>query len=131
MSRGAVFLNISSFSRMRSYRKDGRTAVLLKLVLPCVSDDTKEYFNVFYTSLAESYSSLADGISKRVDSTGVPVVVSVGFEVLIDIPKEHKYEKRKESLLIIKRTHRIRKGNKIKSGAFIDFFDTVQNIFLK
>ena len=124
-------MEISSFSRMRSYRNDGRTSALLKLVLPRMSEDGAEAFNTFYASLAESYSSLAEGISKRVERGGAPIVVSVGFEVLTDIPTEHKYEKHKENLLVIKRTHRIRRGAEIKSDSFVDLFDTERKIFVK
>ena len=124
-------MEISSFSRMRTYRNDGRTAALLKLALPRMCDGGEDAFNPFYASLAESYSSLAEGISKRVERGGTPIVVSVGFEVLTDIPTEHKYEKRKENLLIIKRTHRIRRGAEIESDSFVDLFDTERKIFIK
>ena len=125
-------MEISSFSRMRSYRNDGRTSALLKLVLPRMSEDgSEEPFNTFYASLAEFYSSLAEGISKRVERDGAPTVVSVGFEVLTDIPTEHKHEKHKENLLIIKRTHRIRRGAEIESDSFVDLFDTERKIFVK
>ena len=124
-------MEISSFSRMRTYRNNGRTSALLKLVLPHMRDDGEEAFNTFYASLAESYSTLAEGISKRVERGGAPTVVSVGFEVLTDIPTLRKYGKNKENLLVIKRTHRIRRWSEIKTGEFVDVFDTERRIFIK
>ena len=126
-SERGVFVEILSFSRMRSYRKNGRTAALLKLVLPRANDDGQEVFNGFYTDLAECYASVAEGLAASAGGASLPIVLSVNFEVLHDTPDL----RRKEKLVAIKRTHRIRCGEKYTSGAFVDCFDTKRKIFLK
>ena len=120
-------MEILSFSRMRSYRKNGRTAALLKLVLPRANDDGQEVFNGFYTDLAECYASVAEGLATSAGGASLPIVLSVNFEVLETKGDDLTEEKNLE----IKRTHRIRCGEKYTSGAFVDCFDTKRKIFLK
>ena len=126
-SERGVFVEILSFSRMRSYRKNGRTAALLKLVLPRANDDGQEVFNGFYTDLAECYASIAEGLAASAGGASLPIVLSVNFEVLHDTPDL----RRKEKLVAIKRTHRIRCGEKSSAGAFLDFYNADKQIFIK
>ena len=120
-------MQILSFSRMRSYRKNGRTSAILKLVLPRTSGEVHERFNSCYLSLAEAYSALAEDISKSLPNEKYTAVISVDFEVLPDTPEPP----RKENLVAIKRTHRIRCGEKSSAGAFLDFYNADKEIFIK
>ena len=120
-------MEILSFSRMRSYRKNGRTSAILKLVLPHTSGESHERFNSCYLSLAESYLALAEEISNSLTNEKYIAVISVDFEVLPDTPEPP----RKENLVAIKRTHRIRCGEKSSAGAFLDFYNADKEIFIK
>ena len=120
-------MEISSFSRMRSYRNGAHTSAILKLVLPRDADAENEAFNSFYASLAECYSELAEHISQDMPSGASPAVVSVDFEVLVDAPEIN----REENLITIKRTHRVRCGAKSSVGSFVDCFDMSRKIFIK
>ena len=112
---------------MRSYRKNGRTSAILKLVLPHTSGESHERFNSCYLSLAESYLALAEEISNSLTNEKYIAVISVDFEVLPDTPEPP----RKENLVAIKRTHRIRCGEKSSAGAFLDFYNADKEIFIK
>ena len=120
-------MEILSFSRMRSYRKNGRTSAILKLVLPHTSGESHERFNSCYLSLAESYLALAEEISNSLTNEKYTAVISVDFEVLPDTPEPP----RKENLVAIKRTHRIRCAERVTVGEFFDFYDTKRSIFIK
>lgn len=119
-------MEISSFSRMRSYRKDGYTSALLKLVLPCAKE-AEEAFDVFYTDLAECYALVAEKLSDEAQSGRAPVVISVDFQLLTQTPDDSIGE----SVIAIKRIHRIRRGDKHTDGAFVDYFDEKRKIFVK
>jgi hypothetical protein len=112
---------------MRSYRKNGRTSAILKMVLPHTSGESQERFNSCYLSLAESYLALAEEISNSLTNEKYTAVISVDFEVLPDTPEPP----RKENLVAIKRTHRIRCGEKSSAGAFLDFYNADKEIFIK
>ncbi len=120
-------MEISSFSRMRSYRKDGRTSALLKLVLPRSKDDGPEVFNGFYADLAECYSSVAEKLSEGKASALGPLVLSVDFEIFSQAPDALE----RENIIAIRRTHRIRCGDKYTCGTFVDLFDMKREIFIK
>lgn len=124
-------MDISSFSRMRSYRKDGRTVTLLKLLLPRLRDGDGSAFNSFYLALAERYPDAAGRIAENASTADGPTVISVGFEVCEQIPDAQRYEKTKENLIVIKRVHRIRIGASCTVSTVLDYYDSKRDIFLK
>ena len=120
-----------SFSRMRSYRKNNRTSVVLKLVLPRSHDGEEERFNSFYLSLAECYLDFAEKLSDSIPLGTQPTVISVNFEISEELPDGRLYEKNKENIVVIRRTHRIRCAEHVTVGEFLDFYDTKRGIFIK
>lgn len=124
-------MDISSFSRMRSYRKDGRTVILLKLLLPRLRDGEGSEFNSFYLALAERYLDIAGRISEDAPAGIAPTVISVVFELPEQIPDAKSYEKTKENLIVVKRVHRIRKGASSTVSTAFDYYDSRRDIFLK
>lgn len=120
-----------SFSRMRSYRKNNRTSVVLKLVLPRSHDGEEERFNSFYLSLAECYLAFAEKLSDSIPPGTQPTVISVNFEISEELPDGRLYEKNKENIVVIRRTHRIRCGARVTVGEFLDFYDTKRSVFIK
>ena len=124
-------MDISSFSRMRSYRKDGRTVTLLKLLLPRLRDGEDSEFNSFYLALAERYIDVAGRISEDFSTGNAPTVITVGFELPEEIPDAKSYEKIKENLIVVKRVHRIRRGSSWTSNTAFDYYDSRRDVFLK
>ena len=101
---------MNSFTRMRAFKKDGRLAVVLKITLPMLKEDGEfaEFFNSFYTSIADSYMKAVERDSSEVtlDKT-VKVLVEWG-----EVPKEMIKLKRREkkypgTFICISRTLRV------------------------
>ena len=116
---------------MCSYRKNNRTSVVLKLILPRSHDGEEESFNSFYLSLAECYIAFAEKLSDTTPPDAQPTVISVNFEISEEPLNGRLYEKNKENVVVIRRTHRIRCAKKVTVGEFLDFYDTKRSVFIK
>jgi len=121
-------VEISSFSRMKSYRKDGRTAALLKLVLPRAKDGEHGEFTSFYLSVADAYANAVEKLCKKNSDAAPPIVISVNYEAVrsgADASGEG------ESAITLKRIQRIRCGERSALKTFVDVYDTRRGVFLK
>ena len=122
---------MTSFSRMRAYRRDDRTVAVLKIILPRLDgeDTFSKYFNSFYTSIAESYFS---SLQRQVDGfcyDGV-VRVTVSFEELPPhgVRLKRRERRREDDLICISRTVRV---GGIKKTTEIDIFDKRRGVIIR
>ena len=126
---------IKSFSRMKSYRFDGRVVAILKLILPRAESENgdNKNFNALYTSLAETYMSMTEKLSHNAGGAGRrPITVSVSFAPL---QKEQKISKKRahssENILVIRRTVSVNDNGNVRRTEFVDMYDTALQVFIK
>ena len=122
-------MNISSFGRMRAYRKDGRIALILKLELPHIDsdDDAADVFNSFYEQLFNRISESADGLKREAPRGTAPDVLNVSFS---DITKEY-LDGAPNNRVAIKRIMRFRRGKNTEKREFVDVYDLKYGAFVK
>ena len=126
-------MNISSFSRMRCYRKNGRIAVILKLRLPFVQDSEKHTeFNGFYEKISERYLSLPQKTSYGAEAGALPAVISVDFCDISDVYADAnaKTAKKNPRITVIKRILKINVQEKITEKEYLDLYDEEKRLFI-
>lgn len=119
---------------MKAYRENGRLSVILKLSLPTAEAGNFEEFNLFYTSLAETYvKKLSDVCFPERREYKMPVTVTVGFENITEeyLHSHVKLLKRCKNPIVIKRHVRINMGGEIKYAEYNDIYDTTGGVFVK
>lgn len=129
-------MNILSFSRMKSYRKNGRVAIVLKLSLPRILEDTGiiEPFNNFYSALAEQYDLNISDITVVTENMNRPITVTVSFT---DITEEYtkSYGRKNKAttgdVIVIKRLVRINSDGQVRSAEYVDIYNMSLGLFVK
>ena len=129
-------MNILSFSRMKSYRKNGRLAIVLKLSLPRILEDTGiiKPFNDFYSALAERYDLNISDITVVTENMNRPITVTVSFT---DITEEYtksygrKNKANEGDVIVIKRLVRINSDGQVRSAEYMDIYNMSIGIFVK
>ena len=120
---------------MKSYRKDGRVRVILKLRLPRLFDETKESseFNAFYERLAEEYISSAEKLPHGTERDSRPTTVNIDFSIYTDeyIKRHPKSAKRLTEAVIIKREAKINAVGEIRRVEHIDIYNEKTFLFIK
>ena len=128
-------MNISSFTRMRAYRKCGRLSLILKLSLPRIEAEARGYdaFNNFYIGIAEKYLSLLENYNSKIIGSTRPVKVSADYSVITDeyMKKQSKKAPKLANAVVIKRTVSINNDGYIKRGEYIDIYDENIGCFIK
>ena len=128
-------MNIFSFSRMKSFRKDGRVRTILKLRLPRISGESEENpeFNAFYERLAEEYILMAESLTSYTDEGARPTTVSVDFSVCRDgyIKKHPRLSKKLAECTVIKRETKIKLGEQTVKKEYIDIYSEPKFRFIK
>ena len=123
--------NMVSFSRMKSFRKNGKTVAILKITLPklCEEGAFSDYFNSFYSSCADSYIK---AFEKAIDVITCESVIkfSVSFSVLPPSSvKLRRWERENvEFLICIKRASSI---NGEEKESFIDVFNKEIGVIIR
>ena len=125
-------MNIFSFSRMKSYRQDGKVRVILKLKLPR-SGGESEVFDGFYERLADEYASLAVEAPYSTDVGTRPTTVSIDYSVITEeyMTSNPKTLKKHGNSIVIKRKTSINVNGKIRSYEYVDLYDTDSCLFVK
>lgn len=128
-------MNILSFSRMKSFNKDGRVRVILKMRLPCLEkeSDGAADFNNFYERIAEGYMNLASQCPYSTERGSRPTTVSVDFFEVADeyIKKHTKLSKNGKDFAVIKRDVKINANGKIQRFEHIDIYNVKTHLFIK
>jgi hypothetical protein len=120
---------------MKAYRKNGRIAIVLKLILPRLDGEGEaiKAFNDFYYALAEKYDlSIADS---KITSENIkrPITVSVGFYDFTDeyIASHRRYKSKSDEIKVIKRTLRINSEGQTRSVEHTDVYSLKMGAFIK
>lgn len=128
-------MNILSFSRMKSYRKNGRIAIVLKLTLPRLDGEgeANKAFNDFYYALAEKYDlSIADS---KITSENIkrPITVNVTFRDITDeyLASHRRYKSKSAEIKVIKRLTRINSEGQTRSAEHTDVYSLKMGAFIK
>ena len=120
---------------MRSFHKDGRVRVILKLRLPRTDGNTDENseFNAFYERLAEEYMRSVEEVSYSTDVGARPTTVSVDFSVCTEeyIKKHPKLSKKLEICTVIKRETKINNGRRVRKTENTDVYNERTFTFIK
>ena len=128
-------MNIFSFSRMKSFRKEGRVRVILKLRLPRISCESEENpeFNAFYERLAEEYILMAESLPYSTDEGARPTTVSVDFSVCTDgyIKKHPRLSEKLAAHTVIKRETKINSGGQVRKKEHTDIYNEGASRFIK
>ena len=128
-------LIISSFYRMRSFRRD-KASLVLKLCLPLFRADIPdeegicERLNSFYSALTEAYS---EALSKLVSLREDRISVSVNFLIATD-KHRNKYKRlfgKVKNPLVIERYIRSSVPLGFTDKRHLDVFDAEKGILLK
>lgn len=120
---------------MKSYRKNGKIAVILKLKLPHSDGqcDKCATFDSFYSKVAERYLWLIEDKIKNLNCADRPVIVSVDFTV-VDISQlklKPIFLKKHKNLIVIEREQKINMMGEIRKNKYLDFYDTDAKMFVK
>ena len=128
-------MNITSFSKMKCYRKNGRISVILKLRLPCDSDLLNRHpdFNSFYEQLSEQYLLLLEKAYLNVESGARPAVVKVDYRVITDefFANHPKLAKRYPRLTAVRRNTLISINGSSGEKECVDLYDEESRLFIK
>ena len=120
---------------MRSFHKDGRVRVILKLRLPRLVCDSDEglLFNAFYERLAEEYLILAESVPYSGETGARPTTVSVDFSVCTDeyIKSHPRLSKRLAAHTVIKREVKISAGGQVIKRENTDIYNERAASFVK
>ena len=126
---------VSSFFRMRSFRKD-KASLTLKLCLPFfraeseLEEDGCKRLNAFYSSLAEAYRDSLTALLPRLCGA---CTVSVGFtasdNVRVGCLKRRSYKRKR--LLLIERRIRSSGSLLLTDATLADIIDQERGILLK
>ena len=128
-------MNIFFFSRMKSFRKDGRVRVILKLRLPRISCESEENprFNAFYERLSEEYILMAQSLPSDTDEGARPTIVSVDFSVCTDgyIKKHPRLSEKLAAHIVINRETKINMGGRVIKKEHTDIYNERAMRFVK
>ena len=123
-------MKISSFSRMRIYRANGRAAVVFRLTLPTAEGEgeAERALRDFYSSLSEAYfegaallASLCEGVKDA------PVSARVDFcEQSADYTERYC-----GTVTAIRRTLKIKARGVSRFYEFLDLFDSESGLLIK
>ena len=120
---------------MKSFHKDGRVRVILKLRLPRTVAEPEEcsLFNNFYEKLAEQYISSSEHLPYSTEKGSRPTTVNVDFSQCTDeyLRAHPKLKKRLATSVIIKREMKINVEGQIRRTEQIDIYDTKTSLFIK
>lgn len=134
-------MELSSFSRMKTFHKSGTLSIIFKLTLPELMVSSGEggckgadVFNHFYVLLAENYQMAAWKINTEGSAPGQrPLTVNVGFCDITDeyLSKNQKLSKKLREAIVIKRYLRVNRSGEITTKENVDVFDLELGIFIK
>ena len=128
-------MDILSFSRIKARREDGRLLAILRLRLPRLPNELTgaDAFNLFYSALAEAYSSLLERLEATPQKYARPITLSVDFSVLGEEcpPKYSRAVKKCAQPIVIKRFATITRGELMRCIDYTDVYDASASIFVK
>ena len=125
---------ISSFFRVKIYKREGRNALILRITLPKACDihiddeDKYKSFNSFYSSLADAYFAAGERFLNKIEN-GERTVVSVNFSLLENCSfKRRSYNS--ERYICVSRSA-FSNSAKVVNEVKTDIYDKQLGIFIK
>jgi hypothetical protein len=120
---------------MKSFNRDGRLRVILKLRSPRLIDESGENreFNAFYERAAEEYVRLAKELPHGDMRDFLPTSVNVDFFIYTEkYMKMHpKLAEKLARSVVIKRETIVKRGSEMRRAEHIDIYNTERRLFVK
>ena len=118
-------MKLSSFSRMKAYRKDGRLIYILKVTLPFVeADDGEKDFETFNSFYIEAFAAYSDAVAALVDKSEN---LSKAFKITVSFEEICSFE----NIIGIRRILSYRTGEDRVAKEDTDFYNTTCGVFIK